>query len=161
MLCSQRLNVCAVILETMCFTQQWIISSLGRFSDASQVLKCFNRVSALMVDVYTPAYSGGPVSFKCDSIWPPMCLERHTKKIKALWAHVVAFEELCSSPSGPSLADTSLTSLHMSFHLLRFFLSHSPWSLLRARKLQLKLSQSGTQLRLSGDLRGKKARDWM
>lgn len=44
----------------MCFTQHWIISSLGRFSDPCQVLKCFNRVSAVMVDVYTPVYSGGP-----------------------------------------------------------------------------------------------------
>lgn len=43
----------------------------------------------------------------------------------------------------------------MSFHLLRFSVSHNPSSLLRARKLQLKLSQSGAQLRLSGDLRGK------
>lgn len=55
----------------------------------------------------------------------------------------------------------SLTSLHLSFHLLLFSVSHNPQSLLRARKLQLKLSQSGTQLRLPGDLRGKKARDWL
>lgn len=48
----------------------------------------------------------------------------------------------------------SLTSLHLSFHLLLFLVSQDPQSLLRARKLQLKLSQSGTQLRLSGDLRG-------
>lgn len=55
----------------------------------------------------------------------------------------------------------SLTSLHLSFHLLLFLVSQDPQSLLRARKLQLKLSQSGTQLRLSGDLRGEKARDWL
>lgn len=51
---------CVVILETMCFAQHWIISSLGRFSDPCQVLRCFNRVSAVVVDGYTPAYSGGP-----------------------------------------------------------------------------------------------------
>lgn len=50
----------------------------------------------------------------------------------------------------------SLTSLHLSFHLLLIAVSHNPKSLLRARKLQLKLSQSGTQLRLPGDLTGKK-----
>lgn len=54
----------------------------------------------------------------------------------------------------------SLTSLHLSFHLLLFSVSHNPQSLLRARTLRLKLSQSGTQLRLPGDLRAEKTQDW-
>lgn len=52
----------------------------------------------------------------------------------------------------------SFTSLHLSFHLLLFSVFPSPRSLLRARKLQLKLSQSGAQLRLPGDLTGKDMR---
>lgn len=73
--------------------------------------------------------------------------------------NVVAFEKLSFSPYAPHHIHThwylSLTSLHLSFHLLLISVSHDPQSLLRARKLQLKLSQSGAQLRLPGDLTGK------
>lgn len=81
--------------------------------------------------------------------------QTYKKIIKGFKVNAFAFEELCFSPSGPPLRwYLSLTSLHLSFHLLLFLLSQDPQSLLRARKLQLKLSQSGTQLRLSGDLKG-------
>lgn len=101
--------------------------------------------------------AAAPVSFNCDSIWPPMCLERRTKKDQSLVSQCCCFWRIAFLSIWTLFSRyLSLTSLHMSFHLLRLLLSHSPWSLLRARKLQLKLSQSGTQLRLSGDLRGKK-----
>lgn len=112
-----------------------------------------------MFDVYIALCAAESlVSFKCDGIWPSVCLDRdtHKKKIKVFHSECCCFWRIILLSIWTLFSwYLSLTSLHMSFHLLRFFVSHNPWSLLRARKLQLKLSQSGTQLRLSGDLRGK------
>lgn len=49
-----------------------------------------------------------------------MCLDRHTRNIKGFKVNVVAFEELCFSPSGPPL----LVSLP---HFLTLVFSSSPF----------------------------------
>lgn len=77
-----------------------------------------------MFDVYMPPRTVEiHVSFKCDSIWPSVCLARRTKKIKVFWANVIAFEELCFSPSGPSLADTSLSLPYTCLFIFSVFSS--------------------------------------
>lgn len=56
-----------------------------------------------------------------DSIWPPVCLDRHIKIIKGFKLNVFAFEELCFSPSASPL----LVPLP---HFLTLVFSSSPFS---------------------------------
>lgn len=122
---NSRLNVCVQILETMCFTKH----SKIEYPHLADLLICAKSWSALtvsvvMFDVYMPQRTVEiHVSFKCDSIWPSVCLARHTKKIKVFWANVIAFEELCFSPSGPSLADTSLSLPYTCLFIFSVFSS--------------------------------------
>lgn len=140
------------------------LMSIHVFSDLHKALRGFNRENDFPEWClhYTLCIVYILILLKRSRIWPPVCLDRNAKKkITGFKVNVVAFEELCFSPSAPSRCCLSLTSLHLSFHLLLFSVSHNPKSLLQARKLQLKLSQSGAQLRLPGDLKGKKTRDWL
>lgn len=62
-----------------------------------------------------------PFSSKRDSVWPPVCLDRHTKKIKGFKVNVVAFEELRVSPSEPPPPPPVATSPSLPYTCLFIF----------------------------------------